>query len=87
MKRASLRSVVASKEVGLKENDAMLYEEELNTLDTLLLFTNLGQYIYLPVYKIEEQKWRDLGVYINNIVPTSKGEIIIRVLKVSDFFN
>ena len=85
VKRASLRSVVASKEVGLKENDAMLYEEELNTLDTLLLFTNLGQYIYLPVYKIEEQKWRDLGVYINNIVPTSKGEIIIRVLKVSDF--
>ncbi|NWH14413.1 DNA topoisomerase IV subunit A [Acholeplasma laidlawii] len=85
VKRASLRSVVASKEVGLKENDAMLYEEELNTLDTLLLFTNLGQYIYLPVYKIEEQKWRDLGVYINNIVPTSKGETIIRVLKVSDF--
>lgn len=85
VKRASLRSVVASKDVGLKENDAMLYEEELNTLDTLLLFTNLGQYIYLPVYKIEEQKWRDLGVYINNIVPTSKGETIIRVLKVSDF--
>lgn len=85
VKRASLRSVVASKEVGLKENDAMLYEEELNTLDTLLLFTNLGQYIYLPVYKIEEQKWRDLGVYINNIVPTSKGETIIRVLKVSNF--
>lgn len=85
VKRASLRSVVASKEIGLKENDAMLYEEELNTLDTLLLFTNLGQYIYLPVYKIEEQKWRDLGVYINNIVPTSKGEIIIRVLKFSDF--
>lgn len=85
VKRASLRSVVASKEVGLKENDAMLYEKELNTLDTLLLFTNLGQYIYLPVYKIEEQKWRDLGVYINNIVPTSKGETIIRVLKVSDF--
>ena len=85
VKRASIRSYTASKDAGLKEHDALLFEAELNTLDTLLLFTNLGQYIYLPVYKIEEQKWRDLGIYINNIVPTQKGEIIIRVLAVRDF--
>ena len=85
VKRASIRSYTASKDAGLKEHDALLFEAELNTLDTLLLFTNLGQYIYLPVYKIEEQKWRDLGIYINNIVPTQKGETIIRVLAVSDF--
>ncbi|WP_035357023.1 DNA topoisomerase IV subunit A [Acholeplasma granularum] len=85
IKRASLRSYTASKEVGLKENDAFIYEGELNTLDTLILFTNMGQYIYLPVFKIDEQKWRDLGVFINNIVPIQKGEMIIRVLAVSNF--
>lgn len=85
VKRASLRSYTASKEIGLKENDALIFEAELNTLDTLLIFTNMGQYIYLPVYKIDEQKWKDLGVYISNIVPTQKGEQIVRILVVKDF--
>src|SRR5690554_7468621 len=31
VKRASIRSYSASNEAGLKENDALLYEEELNT--------------------------------------------------------
>lgn len=87
VKRASLRSFNASKEVGLKENDCMLFEEEVNTLDTLLMFTNLGNFIFLPAYKIDEQKWKDLGVYINNIVPIEKNERIIRVFSVSDFKN
>ncbi len=85
VKRASNRSYNASKEVGLKENDALLFEREVGTLETLLIFTNLGNYIFLPVYKIEEQKWKDLGVYINNIVPIDKSETIVRVLVVSDF--
>ncbi|VEU82617.1 DNA topoisomerase IV subunit A [Acholeplasma hippikon] len=85
VKRASLRSFNASKEVGLKENDCLLFEEEINTLDTLLMFTNLGNFIFLPAYKIDEQKWKDLGVYINNIVPVEKNERIIRVFSITDF--
>ncbi len=85
VKRASVRSFNQSKEVGLKENDALIFEYEVNTLDTLLIFTNLGNYIFLPVYKIDEQKWKDLGVYINNIVPIDKQEYIIDVLLVNDF--
>jgi topoisomerase-4 subunit A len=49
------------------------------------LFTNLGNYIYLPVYKIDEQKWKDLGNYINNIVPIEKDESIIKVIAVTNF--
>src|SRR5690606_11078999 len=85
IKRASLRSFNASKEVGLKENDALVYEKELNNLDTLVLFTNLGNYIYLPVFKIEDQKWKDLGIYINNIVPIDKNERIIKVFSFNNF--
>src|SRR5690606_26576347 len=84
VKRASLRSYQATSEPGLKENDAFIFEKEVNTLDTLLIFTNLGQYIFLPVYKIDEQKWKDLGVYINNIVPFEKQEVLIKVLVVSN---
>lgn len=42
MKCVFLRFVVVFKEVGLKENDVMFYEEELNILDILFLFINLG---------------------------------------------
>ena len=50
LKRASLKAYNASKTNGLKENDSILYMGEVSTLDTLLIFTSLGNFIYLPVY-------------------------------------
>ena len=85
IKRASTRSFQASQTTGLKVDDSLIYQEELNTLDTLLIFTNLGNYIFLPVYKLDEQKWKDLGIYINNIVPIEKNERVIKVISVSTF--
>lgn len=85
IKRASTRSFQASQTIGLKTDDSLIYQEELNTLDTLLIFTNLGNYIFLPVYKLDEQKWKDLGIFINNIVPIEKNERVIRVISVSTF--
>ena len=85
IKRSSVRSYQASQTPGLKTDDALMFESELNTLDTLLIFTNLGNYVFLPVFKIDEQKWKDLGVFINNIVPIEKNETIIKVLSVSGF--
>ena len=85
IKRASTRSFQASQTIGLKVDDSLIYQEELNTLDTLLIFTNLGNYIFLPVYKLDEQKWKDLGIYINNIVPIEKNERVIKVISVSTF--
>jgi topoisomerase IV subunit A len=85
IKRASTRSYQASLTVGLKTDDALLFEKELNNLDTLLIFTNLGNFIFLPVYKIDDQKWKDLGIFINNIVPIEKNERIIKVLAVASF--
>ena len=85
IKRASTRSFQQSTTAGLKTDDALLFEKEINTLDTLLIFTNLGNYIFLPVYKIDDQKWKDLGIYINNIVPIEKNEKIIKIISVSNF--
>ncbi|OHE45637.1 MAG: hypothetical protein A3K26_02405 [Tenericutes bacterium RIFOXYA12_FULL_35_10] len=62
-----------------------MFEQELNTLDTLLMFTNMGNYIFLPVFKIDEQKWKDLGIYINNITPIEKNEILMKVMAISHF--
>lgn len=85
VKRSSMRSYQATVTPGLKQGDALLFEKEINTLDTLLIFTNLGNYIFLPVFKIEEQKWKDLGTYINNIVPIKNEERIIKVHAVDRF--
>ena len=85
IKRSNLKSYSGSKACGLKIDDCLLFENEVSTLDTLLLFTNLGNYIYLPVYKIEDQKWKDMGIYISNITSIKKDERIIKTIVISDF--
>lgn len=85
IKRANLRSYTASKQPGLKENDGMLFNQEVSTKDTLLMFTTKGNYIFMPVYELEESKWKDLGAYINNIISIEKDEYIIKVFSISDF--
>ncbi|VEU80860.1 DNA topoisomerase IV subunit A [Haploplasma axanthum] len=85
VKRSSLRSYQASQTIGLKTDDGLIFHREISNLDTLLIFTNLGNYIYVPVYKIDDQRWRDLGVYIGNIVPVEASERIISVINVREF--
>ena len=57
----------------------------MKTLNTLLIFTSQGNYIYLPAYKLDEQKWKDLGIYIDNIVHIMPNEKIVNVFAIKDF--
>ncbi|HHW79659.1 MAG TPA: DNA topoisomerase IV subunit A [Acholeplasmataceae bacterium] len=85
VKQSSLRSYQATQTIGLKNDDGLIFNKEVSSLDTLLIFTNLGNYVFLPVYKIEEQKWRDLGIYIGNIVPITHDEKVVSIIVVKDF--
>jgi len=87
IKRSSLRSYNASGEesCGLKHNDAINAIYEATTLETLLLFTNKGNYIYLPTYKINELKWKDIGSHISNLVLIDNDEFIINSFLVKNF--
>ena len=87
VKRVSLRSYTSSKEEDtlVKEGDYVIGSYEVNTLDTLLLFTNLGNYLYLPVHEIPEVKWKELGKHISNIIPLKEGEELICSMPVYDF--
>ncbi|MDE6661045.1 MAG: hypothetical protein K2J93_04435, partial [Anaeroplasmataceae bacterium] len=85
MKRASIKAFNAAKSNGLKENDAVLYLGEVSTLDTLLIFTSLGNFIYLPVHKIAECKFKDVGTYINSVVAIAPKEKLIRCFVISNF--
>lgn len=86
IKRTSLRSYQASsEEAALKDNDYVLGLYELNTLDVILLFTNLGNYLYLPVHLIPVLVWKDLGKHVSNIIKLEQDESIISAVPVVDF--
>ncbi len=86
IKRTSVRSYSASNDnPTLKENDFIIFEGEMNTLDTLLVFTSLGNYLYLPVHTIPDMKWKDMGKHISNIIPIQEEESIISAYPVHSF--
>ena len=78
VKRVSAKSFAASEdETLLKPGDFVTNLFETTTLDNLVLFTNLGNYIFTPVYKIVEVKWKELGKHVSNIVPLQENERVI----------
>lgn len=85
LKRVTMKAWQMSKINNVKPNDAVIFLEEVSTLDTLLMFTNQGNYVTLPVYKIDECKTKDVGAFINNIVTITPGEKFISCYKIESF--
>jgi len=87
VKRVSKKSYVSSEGENtlLKEDDYVIGLYEQNTLDTLLLFTNLGNYLFVPVHELPELKWKELGKHISNIIPIKQEERIIKALPIKEF--
>ena len=87
IKRTSLRSFNASgkEEIGLKDKDAILTIQEVNTQDTALVFTNKGRYLLISVHKLPDIKWKDLGQHVSQIVPIDEDETVIQAYVVSQF--
>lgn len=86
IKRCSLRSFSQTDaEPVLKDNDYPIGMYEANTLDTILLFTNLGNFLYIPVYTIPDMKWKDLGKHVSNLIPLASGEEVISSLWITNF--
>lgn len=87
IKRTSLRSYNASGEedIGLKDNDYVLKILEVNTQDTALIFTNKGRYLYIPVHKLADIKWKDLGQHVSQIVPIDEDEQVLSCFVLRQF--
>jgi len=89
VKRISQKSYKASDKTsfGKKEDDYLLDLFYANTLDKLLLFTNKGNYLYIPVYQLEEFRWKDVGKHISYLVKVNSEEKIIASILVNNFDN
>jgi topoisomerase-4 subunit A len=89
IKRSTLKSVSGSGQGALpavKNGDNFVMISKALTTDFLICFTNLGNYLYIPVYLISENKWKEEGIHVNNIVSFSSNlEKIIKVVIVSKF--
>ena len=85
IKKVSVRSYNSTDELNLREEDYVENIYKINNLDTLLLFTNLGNYLYVPVRDIPESKNKDLKDHISSFVSISDGEKIIRSYGVRNF--
>ena len=86
VKRVSVRSYEANtEETGLKDGDYVIGLYNINTTQTVLIFTDQGNYLYLPVHIIPDAKWKDMGKHVSNIVTMTSGETIIGAMPVYDF--
>ena len=85
VKRVSLRSYDKNTQTTLKEGDYLIGLYKVSTMDTILLFTDLGNYLYIPVYELPDLKWKDMGKHISNIIAIKSEENIISSVPVYDF--
>ena len=87
VKKVSKKSYMASNSeaTALKKGDYILGIYEMNTMDTLLLFTDLGNYLFIPVHTLPDVKWKELGKHVSNIIEIKAHENIISSIPVYDF--
>lgn len=87
IKRTSFRSYTASnpEDITIKENDYIIGIYEMNTTDTLLLFTTSGNYLHIPVHIIPDLKWKDMPKHVSNIIEMSSEESIVSSIPAYSF--
>ena len=86
-KRSQLKSYnnSTSSFPGYKQADAIVAISQASTLDTVLAFTSGGNFMYLPVYELVENKWKDEGVHVNKIASYPANEKIINAFVIKEF--
>lgn len=67
---------------GMKQGDSLVFNAQVRTTDFLLLFTTGGNYVYIPVSDIKDNKWNDEGFHVSTLVPLAPGENIVSAMVV-----
>ncbi len=90
IKRSTIKSYRSSGDnalPGMKDGDACIYLGKAMTTDYLVCFTNLGNFLYIPVHQIQETKWLQEGKHINYLINLNPNEKIVRAYVVEKFRN
>lgn len=87
IKKTSIKAYNANNELdyGVKDGDYIEGLYKVNNLGTILLFTDAGNYLYLPVREISETKFKDIGIHISTLIKVNDGEKIVKSIAVEKF--
>ncbi|WP_163536895.1 DNA topoisomerase IV subunit A [Gracilibacillus sp. YIM 98692] len=87
VKRTSIRSYTASSndDFTMKDEDYLIGLYEINTTDYLLLFTNKGRFMPIPVHQLPDIRWKDLGQHLSNLSSLENDESIVTAIPVREF--
>ena len=86
LKRLSKKAFFGTNEpTKLKEGDVISDLYTVSTTDTLIQFTNYGNYIYLPIHKIPESKHKDQGIHVSTLIQMDTNEKVIFSFPVANF--
>ncbi len=87
IKRSPLKSFKSSEGAwpGMKEGDLLVGAGQATTLDFLICFTNLGNYLYIPIHELQETKWKEEGKHINYFINLLPEEKLLKGFVITDF--
>ena len=87
IKRSSFRSYSSSniEDMTIKDNDYILGLFEMNTTDTVLVFTSVGNYLHIPVHIIPDLKWKDMPKHVSNIIEIKPEEKVVSAIPAYSF--
>lgn len=74
------------KNYTIKENDSLIFLSKTQTTNKLLCFTKKGMYALVPVFKINECKYKDLGKHLSDFVSDFEAsDEIVSVIDIQDW--
>ena len=87
IKRFSERAFKANEDSipSTKDGDVLLGVKLCDTLDTLLLFTSKGNIAYVPVFKLDECKFKEVGKHVSTYVKMEGMEKVVSAIIVKNF--
>lgn len=74
----------AGDETAVKPGDYPINIFETTTLNKMIIFTKLGNYMYIPVNDIPWCKWKDLGKHVSNLVTTHPDDSVVASYIIND---
>ena len=90
LKRVSKKAYAANEGEmpTLKPGDYVTQIFNVSTLDNILIFTNLGNYLFIPVHILADSKYKEIGKHVNNIISgLSSDEKVVNALVLDDETN
>lgn len=86
--QASLKNVSENDPFNLpkmKPGDRLVYDGLCDTHQALMLFTNTGNYAYVPIHLLTDIKWKEEGKHLNNLIALKAEERIVKVFRIDEF--